>query len=244
MTLLKLPPPGYRYDGKPVKPVVAWSHSAITSYEDCPQRFYAVRILGWPDPPGPALIKGRRVHEAGANYLQVPNSPLPNEYKRFAGLMEQLRSLNPYADLKMTFTPRWSLGREGWFGKDVWLRLEWDAGVVYQSDRHADIVDFKTGKRYDDKNDDQMELYALSAFIKFRSPAVLTRLWYLDSGIEIVGPGDNRKPYTIDQMTPLLNKWNQRANAMLNATSYPPRPNKFCEYCPVSSRKGGPCAEG
>lgn len=243
MTLLKLPPPGYRYDGKQVKPVVAWSHSAITSYEDCPQRFYAVRILGWPDPASPALLKGRKVHEAGAHYLQVPNSPLPKEYVKFATLMEQMRSLNPYADLKMTFTPSWSLGREGWFGKDVWLRLEWDAGKVYE-DRTADIVDFKTGKRYDDKNDDQMDLYALSAFIKFRSPEVTTRLWYLDSGLEVVGPGGSGKTYTIAEAPTLMSKWTQRANAMLKATSFPPRPNKFCEYCPVSSRKGGPCAEG
>jgi len=245
MTLLKLPPPGQRYDGKPVKWPTAWSHSAVTLFEDCPQKWYAIKVLGWPDPPGPALKKGRAVHEAGAEFLQVPGSPLPRAYEKFAGMMQQLRSINPYTDLKMTFTPSWELRSGGWFDKDpnLWLRLEWDAGKVYQ-DRTADIVDFKTGKRYDDKNDDQMDLYALSAFIKFRSPEVTTRLWYLDSGLEVVGPGGSGKKYTIEQAPALMSKWTQRANAMLKATEFPPRPNKFCEHCPVSSRKGGPCAEG
>lgn len=243
MTLLKLPPPGQRYDGKPVKQVKAWSHSAVTFFEDCPQRFYAVRILGWPDPPSKALLNGRKVHEAGAEYLKVPSAPLPAAYKKFDGLMAQVRALDADADVKMTFTQSWSLGTKGWFGDDVWMRLEWDAAVRY-ADKTADIVDFKTGKRYDDKNDDQMELYALSAFIKYRSPEVMTRLWYLDSGLEIVGPGGNKQPYKIEQAGALMSKWTERANKMLHATSFPPRPNKFCEYCPVSSRKGGPCAEG
>ena len=173
----------------------------------------------------------------------MPGTPLPKSFKRFEGLMGQLRALDADADVKIKFTSNWDVWQGSNYDPAVWLRLEWDAAVRYP-DGTVDIVDFKTGKRYDGKNDDQLEVYALSAFIKYKAPVVTTRLWYLDSGLETVGPDDNRKPYTIDQMVPLLNKWNQRANAMLNATSYPPRPNKFCEYCPVSSLKGGPCAEG
>jgi len=238
MTLLKLPPSGYRYDGKPVKPVTAWSASAVAFYEDCPQRFYAVRILGWPDPPSPALLKGRKVHEAGAHYLQMPGSPLPDYYKHFADGMAYMRKAGAYADLKMTFTPSWEVRRGGWFDKDVWMRLEWDAGIVYP-DKTADIVDFKTGKRYDDKNDDQMELYGVSAFQKFRAPEVQTRLWYLDSGLEVTAS------FKLAEAPKLMSKWTARAQKMLSATIYPPRPNKFCNYCPLSSKhKGGPCAEG
>lgn len=237
MTLLKIPPYGYRYDGKPVKPVRAWSHSAVTSFEDCPQRFYAVRILGFPDPPSKALLNGRKVHQAGAEYLQVPGTPLPATYRHFGGMMEHLRKLGAYADLKMQFREGWELHRGSNFDPEVWLRLEWDAGVVYE-DKTADIIDFKTGKRYDDKNDDQMELYALSAFLKFRVDVAQTRLWYLDSGLEV------RATFTRDHAPALMSKWTERAMQMLNAKDYPPRPNKMCQYCPVSKHKGGPCAEG
>lgn len=237
MTLLKLPPPGQRYDGKPVRPVTAWSYSALAVFEECPQRFLACKILGYPDPPGPALLKGRKVHKEAEDFLKVPSAPIPKSIQQFERLATQLRTLNPYVELQITFRSDWSLGTKGWFGDDVWLRVAWDWAVHYEHDRHADLGDWKTGKRYD-SNDEQLELFALTGMLKLRAQTVTTRLWYVESGLEIVGSFDAKDKGA------LLSKWTERANKMLHATSYPPRPNKNCGFCPVSSRKGGPCAEG
>lgn len=238
MTLTHLPADGMRYDGKPRRPVTAWSYSALSTYEECPLRFYAVKHLGYPDPPSKALLNGRKVHEAGDEYLKQPRAPLPKSYEKFAGLMKQLRDLGAYPALKIVYKQDWTESRKGWFGDDVWLRLEWDSGVVY-GDGHVDIVDFKTGKRYD-SNDEQLQLYALSAFLKFKAQTVSTRLWYLDSGLEVVDT------FTSTEAPRMLSSWTDRARKMLDPNQvFSPKPGPKCTYCPLSSRhKGGPCSAG
>lgn len=235
--LLTVPPEGLRYDGKPIRPVTAWSYSALAQFEECPLRHYGVKVLGYPDPPSKALKEGRKVHEEGDEFLKQPRAPLPKRYAKFDKLMHQLRDLGAYPALKIVYKQDWTESREGWFGKDVWLRLEWDSGVVY-GDGHVDIIDFKTGRRYA-SNDEQLELYALTAMLKFRAKTVSTRLWYLDSGLEIPAHFD------ASQAGAIMSKWTARANRMLSTTEFHPKPSDKCGFCPLSSKhKGGPCRAG
>lgn len=222
-----------RYDGKPIRPVKTWSYSALSVFEECPLRYYETKVLGYPDPPSPALLKGRKVHKAAEDYLKTPGAPLPKELSKFSRLAAQLKELNPYVELQMTFRNDWTPGQTGWFGNDAWLRAAWDAGVVYD-DKHVDVVDWKGGKRYD-SNDEQLELFALTAMIKFNAKTVETRLWYIDNGLEVTAQFDAKDKGA------LLSKWDAKAKKLMNNREWLPRPGSHCRFCPLNPANGGPC---
>lgn len=234
--LTKLPAEGFRYDGKPTRPVTAWSYSAWSMFEECPLRHYGVRVLGYPDPPSKALLHGRKVHKDAEEFLKNPRAELPKSIASFDKLAHQLRDMNPYVELSLQFRSDWTLSTKGNFGDDVWLRSAWDWAVHYP-DNHLDLGDWKTGKRYD-SNDEQLELFALTGMLKLRAQTVETRLWYVDSGLEITAQFDAKDKGA------LLSKWTARANAMLSATEFHPKPSAKCTYCPLSKHKGGPCVAG
>lgn len=235
--LLTVPPEGLRYDGKPIRPVTAWSYSALAQFEECQLRHYGVKVLGYPDPPSKALLHGRKVHKEAEEFLKNPRAEVPKSIEKFARLATQLRSLDPYVELQLVFKSDWSESRQGWFGKDVWLRSAWDWGVAYP-DKHLDLGDWKTGRRYD-SNDEQLELFSLTGMLKLGAQTVTTRLWYVDSGLEITADFNAR------DKAALLSKWTARANKMLSTTEFHPKPSDKCGFCPLSSKhKGGPCRAG
>jgi RecB family exonuclease len=97
------------------------------------------------------------------------------------------------------------------------------------------VIDYKTGKPYV-ANMEQVEVYALGAFAKFDDvETVVGELWYLDH------EEPHEKAFHRSQVSKLARKWEQRADRLLSAKEYPSRINRFCDWCPYNSDKGGPC---
>lgn len=218
--------------------LTAWSYSRFADYRRCPMYFAYKHLLRIKEEAGPAMQRGRDIHKEGEAYLIAPRKPkkVPDSYRNFSGEMEQLRGLSPTVEQQWGFTDKWQ--PTGWFGNDTWVRVVLDVGVVYD-DGTADVIDFKTGKKYG-SNDEQMELFGLGTFSKFpQLTNVTTRLWYLDDANsktnEVVAE------FKAKEVPALIKDWDKKVKPMFADRKFPPRPNAKCVWCHLSKAKGGPC---
>ena len=131
--------------------------------------------------------------------------------------------------------------------KNAYLRVTLDACVVY-TDRTADVIDHKTGKFRIDREtglpdvgayEDQLGLFAASTILMHPEVEHVTgRLWYLDADEEYI------MEFTREEAFEKMDELNERAQIMMNAERFPPRPNMFCNWCHFRKGNGGHCEYG
>lgn len=224
-------------------PVTAWSYSRYADYKQCPLMFKLKHVDRIKPPGSAAMDRGSAIHKEGENYLKAPKAgKVPESYKYFAGQMKELHALKPRVELQLGFSEEWkpatATARDpyGWFAKDVWLRIVCDVDVRYE-DHTADIVDFKTGKKYE-TNEEQVELFSCAPFMEDPAMAhVTTRLWYLDQ------EHDNEviREYTRKDFNLIQKDWTKRVRPMFNDRRFAPKPNQKCKWCHFRKENGGPC---
>lgn len=219
----------------------AWSWSRFNDWRRCPLFAKAKYIDKSIKDDSPAMARGQKIHEAAAAYLRGQTAELPKELERFGAQFRALVEHKPdmLIEQQWAFDDQWRM--TGWFsrvpGKKAWLRVILDLAVAYP-DETADLVDHKTGKAYDD-NQEQVELFALAGFL--HSPwlkKIKTRLWYLDSGDE------RTHEFTVEEKEPLRAKWAALAAPMMAETLWAPKPNEKCRWCPLARSAGGACKFG
>lgn len=217
-------------------PITAWSYSRYSDYERCPAFFKYKYILKLPTTAGPAMARGREIHKMAEDYLKAPKAgKVPPELKHFGTELKQLHRLSPLVECQWGFRTDWS--PTGWFGTDVWARGIADVAVAYE-DLTIDVVDWKTGKKYQ-TNEDQMELFGLLSLCKFPEyESVRTLLWYTD----LADDNEVERVYARKDVEGLKKKWAKAVVPMFADKKYPPRPNDKCKWCDFSKGKGGPCA--
>jgi RecB family exonuclease len=189
----------------------------------------------------PQMARGDRIHKELAAWMGGTGT-VSEDCAKFDRLLKSLYALRWGADVpdiqteqQWGFKENWT--PTGWFAKDTWLRSILDVCVVYPDDT-ADVVDYKTGKQYDD-NCDQMELFGLSVLCRYPAVShVNTRLWYLDTGNEVIDQ------FTRADAEPLKAKWNARAAQMLGDETWIAKPNDKCKWCPLRRSAGGTCKFG
>lgn len=216
-------------------PVTSWSYSAYSLYEQCPLKYKLIKIDKMKEPQSPHLERGNRIHKEAEEYLVGVRQDIPESCAKFADLLPDLKASDPYCEQEWAFNKDWSRGQwRDW--KGCWLRVKTDVCAVDGSD--GLIIDFKTGKKYDE-NIAQVELFALAGM--HVHPTVKNwdiRLWYLDSGDEVQF---ERNRSTKDRMK---HEWQERIGPMFADTVFAPRPNKFCRWCHFRKSNGGPCSHG
>jgi len=221
--------------------VDAWSYSRYDMYQQCPQKFKFSVIDKLATPPSDAMDRGRQIHKLAEKHLLNPDpaAPTPPELNLFTPLFDWLRTsnLNLMVEQQWAFTKDWRV--TGWFAKSPPMNKAWYRGVVDAAVNYGDgemlLIDHKTGKMYD-TNEDQIELFAMTGFLRFPDvKKVEARLWYLDSGDEVV------RNYSRDNLPAQITKWETAIGPMFNDTIFAPRPNNLCKYCPFSRTQGGPC---
>ena len=208
-------------------PVTSWSYSAYSLYSQCPLKYKLVKIDKLKEPPSPHLERGNKIHKEMEHYLVGKLPEVPASGEKFADLLPDLRAMDPYVEQDWSRT-QW----RDW--KNCWLRVKTDVCIDY-GDGSGLILDFKTGKRYDE-NVDQVELFSLAAM--HVHPKVNNwdiRLWYLDSGDEVTFV---RNRSTKDR---IKHEWLERIGPMFADETFAPRPNKFCRFCHFRKSNGGPC---
>jgi len=215
----------------------AWSYSRWSTHEKCPRQYRYRFVDKLPEPEGPALENGKRVHTAIEEYLTGrTDGPIPG-WTYFERMFRDLRGLDPLVEQQWGFALGWK--PTGWFGKDTWFRAVLDAAVIYD-DGTCDVVDFKTGKESPDHSL-QSELYALAVFSRYPAVKNITvRFWYLD----IVEGKETVYHYGKVQIPELAKKWTERGNRLLADTTFPTKPGQQCKWCHFAKSNAGPCNFG
>lgn len=222
-----------------VSPVKAWSYSRLVTFLECPAKFKYKNIDKLPEPQGPALARGERIHKLAENYVKN-GGILPVELSQFQVEFDQLRAVAPSLSYEMqaAFTSAWS--KAEWFGKDAWCRVVIDLfQPAGRKGGTARIIDYKTGQ-VRGSYADQLELYALAGLLLDpMASSVSTELWFLDHG-QIVDSFE--KPLTRLDLPKLKRKWSTAPKRLLNETRFDPTPSaSACKYCHFRKSNGGPC---
>lgn len=233
-----------------INTVKAWSYSALTLFESCPRQFKYRKIDKLPEPKAEAMVRGIRIHNEAAKFLEGKLDEVPDSCMLFEDQFWELRDMNPIVEQQWAFTQGYK--SVSWFDKKVRLRIIIDVGLEY-SNNTADIIDHKTGKFRGEEEEDedgeityvveegseydeQMALFAAGMFK--RNPLltdVTTRLWFLDQGIEVI------KEYTKDQALNKLDELEDRAEVMMTTERFPPSPSWKCRFCVWSADQEGQC---
>lgn len=216
--------------------ITAWSYSRYADYKQCPLRFKLKYIDKLQEPGSPAMERGSAIHKEGEQYLirKVRPRKVPAAYKHFAEEMEQLHRLNPLVEQQWGFRRDWT--PTGWFGGDTWLRIVCDVVVKYD-DNTVDLIDFKTGRRYE-TNREQVELFSCAPFLKWPEvEEVQTRLWYLDQDRD----NEDLRTYKRKDFEKIKADWEKKIIPMFKDKRFAPTPNQKCRWCNFSKDKGGPC---
>lgn len=222
-----------------MKPLKAWSYSRYALYQMCPMRFKHEVLEGNKTAESAAMARGQKIHKDIADWLMMKAEGLPKEvikHPRVEQVMSELFQIkDKQIEQQLGFTDCWK--PTGWFAKDTWLRVVLDVGIMYP-DLTYEVVDHKTGKRYG-SNDDQMELFAVAVMCQFVPVKhVTTRLVYIDSGEEEFAE------FPAHHKQRLIDKWVKKIRPMFEDTTWAPRPNDKCRFCPLAKSAGGKCAFG
>ncbi len=112
---------------------MAWSHSALEAYEQCPKRFYHTRIAkDVKDPPGPEAQFGSRVHKVLEDRLNG-GPEIGGTFACYEPYAVKVLSLvkpggQLFAERKIALTA--DLKETTYFAKNVWFRAVLDFGIL------------------------------------------------------------------------------------------------------------------
>jgi hypothetical protein len=190
------------------------------------------------------MARGDKVHKGAAAYIMArPDDTirLPTEMVHHPYVAKIADELQAYSKETKVVEQQWGFNRSWrpttWFGRDTWMRVVLDVGVVYP-DATGEVIDWKTGKEYDD-NADQRELNGLAMLLKYpHLSSVTSRMLYVDQGY------DKLEEIHQEQRTDLIEKWEARVAPMFADTVFAARPGSQCHRCSFALSKNGPCKFG
>lgn len=222
----------------PIKPLTAWSFSRLRTYLECPFKAFLKYIQRLPDPPGPPLVEGSRIHKLAEDFLKGLTKKLAPELVLFKDLFKALVKIRSRLQIEaeLAFDAKWL--PVDWFSPYVYIRIKMD--VMYDDPKDTSIrriIDWKTGRRKP-VDEEQLEVYAIGAFLT--APANIKRvdctLAYTKTG-EVV-----EKTFMRSDLPKLQKKWSKKALPMLRDRLFKPTPSdESCKFCLWSKKKGGPC---
>lgn len=210
-----------------IKPI-AWSHSALNSFETCPRRHNLIKVAKKvKEGQSEAMLWGNQVHK----HLELrvtDKKPLPDHLAPYDGLIKKFECKpgQLFAEKSMALTVDFK--PTTWFAKDVWCRAKIDLHL--DEGERVIAIDWKTGKPKPDS--DQLKLTA--AFIFHHKPYV-TKV-----KTSFIWLGHNRvdnETFTRDQLPEIWNGFLPRIDRWNNAFAqnhWPAKPSGLCrKHCPV-----------
>lgn len=251
--------------------ITYWSFSLYNTYKECPlkAKFNAVDKIK--EPGNEHMQRGNEVHKLcedyvkglitlkqlkdGAKVVKVrPWDPtdLLDELNRLRKVYANrgklaARAMQPTVEETWAFTKDWDeTVWNDWIR--CWVRIKLDVGEMFEESGLGVIhvpTDWKTGRFYEEKNDEyveQLELYALAVLLMCPNvDEVRPRLVYVDEGLVYPDP-ETPLAFKRSDIDMLKKLWAKRTRAMLNDTTFAPRPGNYCRRC--FYRKGNAAAGG
>lgn len=148
----------------------AWSYSSITLFDQCPKKYYHLRVAkDIKEPESEAMMYGTAVHQAAENFMR-DGTPIPAKYDFMLPLLEKLKSIpgDKHCEMKMGIKKvDGRLAPCGFFDKDVWYRGVADLIIINNEKGEARVIDYKTGKSAKYADTKQLALMAACVFTHF-----------------------------------------------------------------------------
>ena len=234
----------------------AWSWSRFSDHRRC--GFYAKmkHLDKLPEPQGPAMERGQRIHKLAEDYTLGTLKVLPDELKLFKDEFAHLRKVKANVEGQLAVNRSWK--KEVWFSKEAWLRSITDARYEENRGKTVVAIDHKTGKIYDE-NDEQLSLYVPVLFAHYPdAEEIILELWYIDQGEERryryhragIAKPKTLKPEAkgrgeIVEKGPsneaLMKAWTEKSYPIMTDRKFSPTPNDKCRFCHFRKSNGGPC---
>lgn len=146
---------------------LTWSFSSLKLYENCPKKYYHLRILkDVVEPETEAQLYGTAAHEAAENYVR-DGTPLPKGFAYMQEMLDVLREVPGEKLCEFKLGLREDLSPCEFNDPDVFFRGIADLIILDRERKRAFIVDYKTGKSAKYADTGQLELMALAVFKKF-----------------------------------------------------------------------------
>ncbi len=216
---------------KPINAIDPTSYSNIKAFETCPKQFYHVKHLNeYPFKESADTKYGKDMHTAAELYIRDDTEL----HSRFAYLKQPLDALKRkkgkfFTELKLGVTK--DLVPCSYWNKDIWLRGVVDLLII--SGDVAFVVDYKSSKKTQYAETDQLELMALLTFATY--PEVNT----IKGGL--LYPRVNqliKGEYHKKDKGKLWSAWIKRNELMKEAykqDKWPTRESGLCRaHCPVT----------
>jgi RecB family exonuclease len=150
----------------------AWSFSSIKTFEQCPKKFYHLKVTKdfKEDQNAEHLTYGTAFHEAAELYVR-DGTPIPPQFSYAQSSLDNLRNRpgTKLCEYEMGLTA--DLEPCGFKDPSVWWRGIADL-IILEDGGVARVVDYKTGKSAKYADMGQLELMALAVFKHF--PEVIT----------------------------------------------------------------------
>jgi CRISPR/Cas system-associated exonuclease Cas4 (RecB family) len=209
---------------------VAWSFSRITSYEQCPRKFWHESVgKTVPFTKNESAIYGDEVHKAFEMYFKKQQK-LPLNLLHWTPTLAQIAAApgEKAVEQQIALNAKWEPVE--WYAKDAWLRVKSD--LTQLNPPSAVMWDWKTGKPSDD--DTQLKLNAAVTFIL--DPSIteikMAYLWLKTKSITPSRMLQSETPDFWSKMLPRVAKYQEAHDRQ----DFPPRPNFLCRgWCPIKT---------
>lgn len=142
-----------------------WSYSSLGLFQQCPHKYYRVRIKqDVKEPPTDAIRYGLMVHEAAEEYIR-DGIDLPPTVEYLRPILDKLVSYpgEKLCEYKMALTR--SLEPCAFDSPDAWWRGIADLLII--DGNMARVVDYKSGKSAKFADTKQLEILSLAVFKHF-----------------------------------------------------------------------------
>ena len=212
-----------------MKPFPALSPSSIADFEGCPKRWYLTKIeKKYKFVETEAITYGNDVHAKLESYVKF-KTPLPEHLEYVAPVIDELRDggYTLAAELELIITKDWD-PIDDWWNRTGKVFLRGKVDLVAVNDKHAIILDWKTGKPKPDPF--QLNIYG----------AILMHLFSLDRvdvGFAwLKDKSSNTYTITAENFPEIVTDIMQRTDkmkGMYDANDFPARTTPLCCWCPA-----------
>lgn len=216
--------------------IPAWSYSSIKTFDQCPKKYYHLRIVkDVKDEDSTATLYGKELHKAAEDYIKL-ETPIPPRFSFISGTLEALKKIEgeKHCELKLGVAKRdGKFAPCDFFAKDVWWRGIADLLVVNEERQQAWLVDYKTSKNAKFADTKQLDLLAGAVFTHFPKVMEIKSALIFVVSNELVHKKHEfimRSSY-MNVMEPEL----VRLEAAIKNDVWNPNAGPLCKFCPVTS---------
>lgn len=212
----------------------AWSYSALTTYEQCPKKYFHLYVA---EKGSPQRVKdedsqnsqdGKIIHMAMKARV-IEGKPLPLNLRHYEDIAARFAAVpgEKHGEMKLAINRQYK--PVDYFAPDVFVRVIIDLAIV-QDKESVLVVDWKTGKVKDDPTQMALNAAVLSRWMPEIGMFKTLYVWLQSRNL-------TPKNYTISKFTAVWNDLLPRVQKIEEArktTTFPAKQGPLCGWCPVT----------